>query len=75
MGPTKGGPIWAGKGTQPIIMTDPVGQSYGHPLGAHCTSRFIFLFVIARPLAFGSFPARIMPTLRVGIWKIEDFPL
>ena len=29
-----------------------------------------FLFVVARPLAFGSLPARIMPTLRVGIWEI-----
>ena len=32
---------------------------------------FFLFFVVARPLAFGSLPARIMPTLRVGIWEIR----
>ena len=40
--------------------------------GTHYRSRvFFLLFVVARPLAFGSLPARIMPTLRVGIWEIR----
>ena len=72
MGPAKRGPIWAGQGTQPI-NAHPEGVCIWVPRrSTHYRSRFFF-FVVARPLAFGSLPARIMPTLRVGIWKNVPF--
>ena len=64
MGPTKCGPI---NGRNLRFLP------YGHPEGVPIIGRDFFFIVLARPLAFGSFPARIMPTLRVGIWKNVPF--
>ena len=54
------------------IMGHPMGAPYVHPTGAH----YFFLYVVARPLAFGSLPAPtgtlygcpIMHTRWVCIW-------
>ena len=45
--PRSVGPYGVGRAPTPL-MHAPVGHAYGHPLGAHYRSRFLFLFV-ARP--------------------------
>ena len=58
--PRSVGPYGLGRAPSPL-MHAPLGHAYGCPVrGTHYRSRFLFLFVVARPLAFGSFPAPIM---------------
>jgi hypothetical protein len=73
--PRSVGPYGLGRAPSPLMHAPTGGMHMGAHRAPIIGRDFFFLFVIARPLAFGSFPARIMPTLRVGIWKIFDFPL
>ena len=58
--PRSVGPYGLGRAPSPL-MHAPVGHAYGCPAGAPIIGRdFFFFFVVARPLAFGSFPAPVM---------------
>jgi hypothetical protein len=47
-------------------MGHPMGAPYVHPTGAH-----YFFFLVARPLAFGSFPAPVMHPVGVHMGALK----